>query len=242
MKENQSGRAYVDSGFFTRSGDWAIAPVVGVGVQPVPNLELELAVPVGITTGTGGASRIGNPYVGASYIKDGPDFRLKVGGGLALPAFSIDSFSDVGPALAGLATRAYQESWLWYADSVPIVAPVHFEAPLGTPVSFVGDAAAFFAIAIGDRRESDFGVQLAPGFAAHAGDAVSLGARLTVFKLLIAQGSGDTSQLAIEPFVRYAADPVFASLRFTMPLDEPLGFAFDTNRFWGLHLGLGVGF
>jgi hypothetical protein len=35
---------------------------------------------------------------------------------------------------------------------------------------------------------------------------------------------------------------VFFSVRFTMPIDEPLGFAFDEGKFWGLTIGMGGAF
>lgn len=242
MQQDQTGRVWIDTALFTRNGDGAISPILGAGVLATPHLEFEAALPMGIATGNDGGSIVGNPYVGLSYVRNGPDFRLMAGGGLALPVINIKSSGDVNAATAGLAPRALQESWFWYDEAVPIVAPFHIEAPLGSPVSFVGDAAMLLVIPTAGRNQADLAFQLAPGIAGHASDVVSIGARLPIFWLAVSEGNGDRTQVAFEPFVRIASNPVFASIRFTMPLDAPLGFAFDHNKVWGLHLGAGLAF
>jgi hypothetical protein len=219
-----------------------LSPIFGLGVFVGSNTELEGILPVGARLGDNGATGVGDPYVGLSYIMNGPGVHLKVGGGIAFPVLDGDNHDQLEGAAAGLATGALQEAWLYFPDALSVVVPIHIEAPLGTPVLFVGDAAPFVAIPVRRNDETNFYMQLAPGVGIKAGDGVVLGARFPIFLQLSGTGSGDRDQTAIEPFIRFVSESVFFSLRFTIPIDEPLGFAFDSNRFWGLHAGLGVGF
>ncbi len=53
----------------------------------------------------------------------------------------------------------------------------------------------------------------------------------------------DAAQISLEPFVRFnVGEQGFLATRFTMHLDDDLGFSFDTNRAWGLHLAFGGAF
>lgn len=243
MKGDQVGRAWVDTALFSSNGEWAVSPILGAGVMVSPAVELEAALPIAAFT-TGPDPVVGNPYIGASYVSQGPRVRLKVGAGVAVPVLDYEPFNDdlFYAWKAGMYPRAFQESWHWQPDAIQLVVPLHLEAPIGTPVSFTLDAAAFFLAPIDRRNDSELGFQIAPGVAASVSDRVALGTRFTVFVLPTEQGADGSLQTALEPFVRFAFHPVFASVRFTVPLDEPLGFAFDSGKTWGLHLGFGLAF
>src|SRR5262245_42849392 len=59
LHEDQKARIWLDSGLFTRSGDWAFSPLFGVGVLVTPSLEIEGVIPLSITTGSGGDTVVG---------------------------------------------------------------------------------------------------------------------------------------------------------------------------------------
>lgn len=59
---------------------------------------------------------------------------------------------------------------------------------------------------------------------------------------LLPTNEGDAAQLFVEPFVRVDLGPLMLSTRLMMNLDEPLGFAFDSGKYWGLHVGAGLAF
>jgi hypothetical protein len=239
LRDNQSARLWVDTGLFTRSGDWAVSPILGVGVLATPSLEIEGVVPISITTGPGGDTAVGNIFLGASYVQDGPDLRFKIGGGFGVPVAHETDLSGAAALGMGAILRGLQDGWLWLNDALPLVVTAHLETR--GPVAFIGDAAPYLVIPIRNRNRTDFAFQIAPGVAVSASEEVALGVTLPVF-VLPTQDNGDKAQIALEPFFRVATGSMFLSLRFTMPLDEPLGFAFDRGKFWGLHLGLGGAF
>jgi hypothetical protein len=45
--------------------------------------------------------------------------------------------------------------------------------------------------------------------------------------------------VALEPYLRYDFGGGFVNARLTVNLDEPLGFAFDEGKVWGLFAGGG---
>jgi hypothetical protein len=53
------------------------------------------------------------------------------------------------------------------------------------------------------------------------------------------------TQFAIEPFARYDFGNLFASTRFTLNLDDPWGFSFESNdgfggsKIWAWHFAVG---
>lgn len=252
MSPPQYGRAWVDAALFTRAGSvgrsgftW-LSPIFGLGLEVGTNMELEGMLPVGAALGDNGATLVGNPYAGLSYVDDGPAIRLKVGGGIAFPVLNSKNLdeNDLNAVAAGLFPRAYQSAWLWLPDSLSFVVPLHIEAPLGTPVFFMGDAAMYVAFPVRntDVNDTNLFFELAPGFGAHVSDGVVLGARLPLWMQATNTGGGDSDQVSLEPFIRFASNSVFFSVRFTMPIDKPLGFAFDTGRVWGFNLGLGGAF
>jgi hypothetical protein len=244
MGSNALGHAYADTAFFTRDGTTLLSPIFGAGFRVAPEVELEVALPLSFVFGDASASLVGNPYLGVSYVLDGPSTRVKLGGGLGLPITDVAD-SDEFAALAGaVASRGMQESWFWFDDALPIVFPLRLETPALGGVRFTLDAALSFITPMGRRDEAELVVQAAPGVAARVSDAVSTGARLTFFAVPTAD-AGDRDQLdqlALEPFLRIEGESFFFSTRLTVNLDEPLGFSFDRRKIWGLHVGVGGAF
>jgi hypothetical protein len=240
LKEDQTARIWTDIGVFSRNGDWAFSPLLGAGVFATPALELEGVVPLSITTGTGGATIVGNIFLGASYVHESENIRLKLGGGIGVPTAQTTRIDRAFALGVAAAMRGFQDGWFWLNDALPLVVTAHLETR-GGPVAFVGDAAPYVIVPIGDRSRADFAFQIAPAVAVSASDEVALGLALPLF-VVPTQQTGDKAQFSLEPFLRVATGSAFLSLRLTMPIDEPLGFAFDTRKFWGLHLGLGGAF
>jgi hypothetical protein len=260
MSPAQSGRAWLDVSLFTRAGEdrtiapgiqvsragyTLLSPILGFGIQVTPNVELEAVLPVGIYLSDNGAAGVGNPFVGVSYVLDGPEVRFKAGGGFAFPVLDAESDDQVSGAVAGLFTRAIQTGWLWAPDALAVVFPVHVEAPLNSPVLFIGDATPYMLIPVRRRSSTDMLVELAPGLGGYVSKDVVIGVRMPLVLAVTgnsAVGNQDKAQVSLEPFLRIASDPVFFSARFTMPIDEPLGFAFDEGKVWGLNVGIGGAF
>ena len=66
------------------------------------------------------------------------------------------------------------------------------------------------------------------------------GARLPFTWIPTDSGSSSTF-LSFEPFVRFdVSEAAFLNARFTLNIDEPLGFSFDDGKVWALHLGFGA--
>lgn len=260
MSPVQAVRLWTDVSFFTRAGEertvapgfvinrpgyTLLSPIFGFGALLTPNVELEGVLPVGAFISDNGGSGIGNPFIGVSYVLDGPELHFKAGGGIALPVLDSESDDQGRAALAGLYPRGIQTGWLWAPDALGMVFPIHIEAPLNSPVLFIGDATPYMLIPVRNRNRTDMLLELAPGVGGYVSNDVVIGVRMPAI-LILTGGNGvrddDKAQVSLEPFLRIASDPVFFSARFTMPLDEPLGFAFDEGKFWGLNVGLGAGF
>jgi hypothetical protein len=48
-----------------------------------------------------------------------------------------------------------------------------------------------------------------------------------------------TTFFAMEPYGRFDFDNLFLATRFTLNIDDPYGFAFDSGKFCALHVGFG---
>ncbi|HEX6765216.1 MAG TPA: hypothetical protein VF103_07050, partial [Polyangiaceae bacterium] len=106
---------------------------------------------------------------------------------------------------------------------------------------FVGTADAAVAVLIPtDGGDVDVALQLDPGFGYYVSENVLIGARLP-FVWVVTQ-SGDNAQVAIEPYGRLDFGSAFANARFTLNIDDPLGFAFDEGKVWAIHIGGGGSF
>jgi hypothetical protein len=179
---------------------------------------------------------VGNLHLGASYVDVMGPLRVKLGGAIQWGPWTIDPSDDLARALA-LAPQAYSlhDIGLWAWETVSLVTPAHVE--FGEQFVGTGDGAIGLHIPT-DGRDAEVTLQFDPGFGYYVNDAVLLGARLPLIWLVTE--SGDNAQVAIEPYGRFAvAENAFLNARFTVNIDEPLGFAFDEGNVWALHLGGG---
>jgi len=241
-------RAHAEMSYFTQGGPTAthaLGWAFGAGLKVAPTVEIEVGLPVAGLVVSGAASGdqwgVGNLSIGANFFSPIDDqLRLKVGGAVAFGPWNQSNAAVTAEGLAslasGLATNGYQDLWLYWPGSVHIVVPARLE--FGDDVQFTADGS--FDLAIPTlNADTELFVTLAPGVAVWATPKFALGARMPV---QFVTGS-DAAQLTLEPFLRLnLGDKAFLSTRFTMHLDDNLGFSFDTGGLWGLHLAAGGSF
>jgi hypothetical protein len=242
MEEAPTGRAWGEMGFHTQQAVTIVTPTLGMGLMVAPTVELELVVPLSFVSGDGhSAIGQGDLYFGVNYVRLDPSLRFKLGGGLSLPTAARDG--DSGEAnLLGLFVDAYQQSYYRIPDALGIVGPFRIEG--GTTIVGSLDIDIALLISTGRRfsnNDAELIADFAPGIGGYATPQFLVGARAPLF-WAITSSARDTAQIAIEPFLRGQIDSGFLDMRFTIPLDEPLGFAFERRKFWGLHLGGGAAF
>jgi hypothetical protein len=231
-----------------------LSAVVGGGYKIAPDLEVEVELPLAMdfngfeldAPGTAfdededniGAA-VGNLHVGVNYVRSEEPIRLKIGGAIAYGPWTIDPGEQFGSALAvAQIVRQYQDRDLWETETVSLVTPSRIE--FGE--QFVGTADGFFGLYIPTNGgETDFAIHVAPGFGVYANEQLLLGARLP-FIWTVTDSSSIGTLLAFEPYIRYDLEQAFLNTRFTLNLDEPLGFSFDEGKIWAWYAGGGATF
>jgi len=248
ISREQGMRAYGELGVFSYNlfgpvDVWDFSAIVGGGYKIKQDIELEAMLPLGFFHAGGGdvdetGAAVGNLHIGASYVGAKGPLRFKVGGALEWAPWTIDPSQNFGLALAfSSLARSIHDAGLWAPETLSIVAPAHLEA--GDQAVGTGDAALGLHIPT-DGGDVEVSIQADPGFGYYASENVLIGARLP-FIWLITEG-GDNAQVAIEPYGRLDFGSAFANARFTLNLDEPLGFGFDEGRIWAIHIGGGAAF
>ncbi len=230
---------------------------LGFGQKLTDHLELEATLPISgsvlsasavnfndpsfaETTVTVDQFGVGNLALQVNFFAKPSDFvRWKVGGGVAAGPWNQRNGGTTAEGATVLVSRlalfGYEAPWLTYPTFVHVFVPARVE--LGTNVRFTADGSLNVAIPTG-AVEGGVQLQLAPGVAFWVSDRVDLGARVLLSVDSI-EVLGDSTQLSFEPYARLDFDSAFLATRFTMQLDDPLGFSFDTGGLWGLHLALG---
>lgn len=244
LDEDQRYRAHMEMSYYTRGGATtlhALGWTFGGGVKIADSLELELTLPVEgiVESGAGDQFGVGNLALGMNLFEGTDELvRFKVGGLVAFGPWNEDVTTPEGAAVyqAGVTLNGYQDLWLHLPGYVHLVAPGRIE--FGKSVQVTGDGSLQVALPTAGG-DSELFVVLAPGIAFWPSSSFLFGARLPVQFLTEA----DAAQISLEPFVRFDMGTWgFLSSRFTMHLDDDLGFSFDTNRAWGLHLAFGDAF
>jgi hypothetical protein len=214
--------------------------VLGGGYKITPSLELDLMLPMAFLSASGGGESdsglaVGNLHIGASFMQSKDELRYKFGGALEWGPWNSDYEAVSQFALFyGAGTRGSQNAGLWAPETFTLVTPARIE--YGRQLSFTGDGALGFHVPT-DGGDFDFSVLLAPGVAYYVSETVLLGARLPM--VFVLTNDADMAQLGFEPNARFDLGSAFVNARFTLNLDEPLGFAFDEGGVWGLHVGAG---
>lgn len=244
FNEEQRYRAHAEMSYYTRGGGTtlhALGWTFGAGFKVADPIEIEVTLPVEgiVESGAGDQFGVGNLALGANFFTNfGAAMRFKVGGLIAFGPWNEDVTTPEGAAVfqAGVTLNGYQDLWLHLPGYVHLVAPVRIE--IGDTVQLTGDGSLHVALpTTGD--DSELFVVLAPGIGIWPTPKFGFGARMP-FQFLT---EDDAAQISLEPFVRFnVGEQGFLATRFTMHLDDDLGFSFDTNRAWGLHLAFGGAF
>jgi hypothetical protein len=242
----KTARAYGELGFYSISPGpmslWSFSAIVGGGYKIQENLELEGMLPLSFFSLSGGTSdetgaAVGNLHLGANFVGAKDAIRYKVGGALEWAPWTIDPGQNFGLALAfGGAARSLHDLGLWAPETLSIVAPARVET--GDKVVLGADAAVGVHIPAGSGGDVDLSLQLDPGVGFWASETVLVGGRFPI--VWVPTSDGDNAQVAVEPYARFDFGSAFFNARFTLNLDEPLGFGFDEGKIWALHVGFGA--
>lgn len=257
---NQSERWFTlgaDIGFYAGSNSGIdranMSMILLAGGRIHENVDLELQLPGTLyatssdVIDTEVRFRFANPSVGAYYLTQSKVSMFRLGGFVAVPLASIpnDSLQDANLAADGYtyaaAMRGNWNYWLWAPGTMSVGASSQAEWSVLPILSLAADGAIAALFDTGDGRdESDILGQLALEGAFKLGEVVRLGARLAGVWLPTADG--DNFQSFLEPFARLQFLVAYAFAAFTMNLDEPAGFSFDSGKVWAIRAGGGFRF
>lgn len=257
---NQSERWFslgADLGFYAGSDSGIdranMSMILLAGGRIHENVDLELQLPGTLHAASSDVVdtevrfRFANPTVGAYYITQSKVSMFRLGGFVAVPLASIpdDSVQDAALATDGYtyasAMRGNWNYWLWAPGTMTVGASSQAEWSVLPILSLAADGTLAGLFDTSDERdESDMLGQLAVEGAFKLGEVVRLGARLAGVWLPTADG--DNFQSFLEPFARFQFLVAYAFAAFTMNLDEPAGFSFDSGKVWAIRAGGGLRF
>lgn len=258
---SQLVRAYAEMSFYQATPlvaglfptkNSAFPMVFGGGIKVADDIELEgqLPIAIGSTKVLGekfGGAGLGNLQVGGNFLHQWGPARLKVGLALAWGPWNRGG-DNSSTAMALSSVVRLDEGNLWEVQVLNLSIPTRFEIDLDEKFTASLDAKLIGQIPTGDTipgnafvpgqtGDPEMTLNLAPGLA-YVSEYVVGGLRMPLWWLMTE--SGDNAQLALEPFVRGDIDNFFVNGRFTVNLDEPLGFSFEEGKVWALHLGGGM--
>ena len=235
---------------------WSISAILGGGYKIAPDLEIEAMLPLAFFTWSVSSSfdapgtefdeetsdsmtevGVGNLQIGVNYLRAEGPLRMKIGGAAQYGPWTIDPETEFAFSLAfASAARGGQDIGLWATETLSLVTPSRVE--YGDQFVGTGDGGLGLHIPT-DGGDVEMSVQINPGFGYYAQPTVLIGARLPFVWFPTQSGSGATF-LAFEPYGRFdVSDTAFVNARFTVNIDEPLGFSFDEGKIWALHVGGG---
>jgi len=231
--------------------------IVGGGYKITPNLELVAMLPLGwgnfgyslTATGVPGFNSIdqsesgfgvGNLHLGLSYLSFGSPVRFMAGGAVQYGPWYKDYDAGAGVGAAyGHPASGGQDIGLYYPEVLSIVTPGRVEYETNQLV-LAADAALGLHIPT-NGGDVKFSIQVAPGVGYYVTPTAQVGLRVPFAWLPTESGSAAT-YLAVEPYGRFDFGAMFLDARFTLNIDEPYGFSFDSGKLWAIHAGLGSSF
>jgi hypothetical protein len=260
----QKGRAYAELTFgrMAASDDVnglsfkehvnSLTLLLGGAYRVLPQVEIEAMLPlgwaqVGASTSfqgqTESSSRAGlalaNLHLGASWLRAGHPWRLKVGGAIEYGPWTHNYGAPAEVAVAaGHPSYGGENIGLWAPDVFSLVAPARFEYG----ERLVGSADALIGLHIpthGGNTELTYQLGLGVGY--YALDQLLIGIRFPFTWMPTESGSASTF-FAAQPYGRYDIGNAFLDASLMLNIDEPYGFAFDSGKWWALHFGGGGSF
>ncbi len=195
---------------------------------------------------------MGNPFIAGHYaFMDNAGIKATAGLGIGIPLATLPEFDLNDPAesagrfsnlITAMSMRGMQALWLYAPDTLSVVVPVKVQAKYKSGLRAGGELAfgAFIPTGDSDDAETDMGLDLVVEASFKAG-VVEPGMRLGL-NYGLSSDADDVTQMFVEPFVKADFGAGFARIGFSMNIDEPAGFAFDDEGFWGLNVGGGANF
>jgi hypothetical protein len=254
VDKTQISRLHGELSYFTATSNGttghALMLTTGFGVKVAGNFEIAAGLAgMGLLSSTASNQyAVGNVMLGGNYVLGLADaFRLKIGGAVAFGPWNMNGSTLTSEGVASLTvgrvTRVYQEPWYSDPTRVHFVIPVRVEFDPLDSLVLTADFQPDFGIGINGAASALF-VTLAPGVAYWASDMFAFGARLPIQAAAsLGTGGGGDAQVAFEPFVRFElGESGFLATRFTLNLDEPGGFSFNSGKYWGWHVAVGGNF
>jgi hypothetical protein len=235
---------------------WSISAIIGGGYKIAPDLELLALLPLSFFSFNFSSSidgpgtefddeesesfsevGVGNLQIGVNYVRAEEPVRMIIGGAVQYGPWTIDPEGEFAFALGtGYYARSGHDIGLWAPETLSLVTPSHVE--FGDQFVVTGDGGLGLHVPT-DGGDVELSVQLDPGFGYYVNPTVLVGARLPFVWFPTESGSGATF-VALEPYGRFdVSETAFVNARFTLNLDEPLGFSFDDGKIWALHFGGG---
>ncbi len=245
LPANARARGWAEVGLHARSGE---GPGMLV-VSPFGTAYYRLADPVYVTVALGAVgelvfegddsfradAHVGNPYLGFGFDLPIEGLEVQLLGGFTVPLAGIDG----GPAYAfARGMRGGWSPWLWSSRRLSLVAGARFDMEGEGPLRFGGEAGVAPMFWFGEGSlPARLALQTALQGSVVLLDVIDAGVKA----LAVSPGGDAGAQLATEIFVNVqGSGQRIYHARLTVPLNEPYGFAFGPNGFWGLHLAAGM--
>lgn len=261
LSKKQTGRVYAEMSARINRNDIqrgsAFPVVFGGGYKPIAPLELQVQLPVGIstapsgpnfndpdlTTEGGGGVALGNLQLLANALVGNDTVRFKAGFSIAYGPWTPDDEDKPGyKALWHSRLTRLEDEALWLSETVALNTPMRLEYNPIKHLLLSGDASfGFYFPTDGDGNAVT--IAFAPGVA-FVSKYIDAGGRFPTLITLAGPRlvDDDRAQVAFEPYVRANLGRAFLNARWSIYLDDPLGFAFDQGGVWALHFGGGAGF
>jgi hypothetical protein len=189
-----------------------------------------------------------NPYLQGAYRYQNDYFVLRIGGGIAVPIADAGSDDGTEAIARGVALTypAYMNGlwnvWLNVEDRVTLVLPaVRIDSDPREVLVWAAETELGIMIYTGDAdQDTEVVWQIRGELGVRIDNIFVAGGRLSLVTIPTVDDGQDGAQLAVEPFFRAHFDPAFLQARFLMNLDDDLGFAFDDDGVWSIHVGGGA--
>lgn len=250
------GRLWAELGFMNRDDIKVLTPLFALDYRPAGVFQLEArfglaGAIVDVLGGTETHFEPGNPYIAGYYVGEfgswPNEFEFHLGLGFAIPVAAVDdgSTEDAFVSLATLTGAAgihgARSLWLWAPDTATPVLSARLrggwdELRFNANVEY----ALFIPTANTDARDLESALELGVEAGYQPVEAVVFGLGLSAVAFPASDSFDDQFQAALDLFVRASPGGALLEATFTMNLDDPFGFAFDDEGYWGLHIGLGI--
>jgi hypothetical protein len=186
--------------------------------------------------------RIGNPQVSAYYQLSLELLRLRIGGGIGIPAAQVPDDLEAFTAILTYAGAAQMHGtlniWHWTPETVPVMVPsLRIDVDLAiVSIDAGADIIVFVPIDDAAGDEVEVGVPLFAGAMVHLA-MIGIGARLGAVFFPTMEEGDDKAQVSLSPRITATFEPIELEARATLNLDKP-GATFDDEGVWGFFFGV----